>query len=164
MADECELWQDGVSLGRKKPDDRGVAEFTVTYRPGKLEAAAYIGSEITGRDVLESAGEAVSLEITPDLTGRSGAADLIYAEIALVDGQGRRAAGNEGTITVTADGASVLGTGNGWSKSEHDYTANVCETRRGRMLAALIPDENAETVTVRAEWNGKTCTKTIALH
>ncbi len=164
MADECELWQDGVSLGRKKPDDRGIAEFTVTYRPGKLEAAAYIGSEITGRDVLESADEAVSLEITPDLTGKSGAADLIYAEIALVDGHGRRAAGTEGTVTVTADGAFVLGTGNGWSKSEHDYTTNVCETRRGRMLAALLPDENAESITIRAEWNGNVYTKTINLH
>jgi len=164
MADECELWQDGVSLGRKKPDERGVAEFTVTCRPGRLEAAAYVGGEITGRDVLETAGEAVSLEITPDLTGTSGKADLLYAEITLVDEQGRRASGNEGAITVTADGASVLGTGNGWSKSDHDYTANVCETRRGRMLAALIPDEDAETVTVRAEWNGKVYTKTINLH
>lgn len=164
MADECELWQDGESLGRKKPNERGVAEFTVICRPGKLEAAAYINGEITGRDVLETAGEAVSLEITPDLTGKSGRADLVYAEITLVDGQGRRAAGSEGTITVTADGASVLGTGNGWSKSEHDYTSNVCDTRRGRMLAALLPDENAENIAVHAEWNGKVYTKTINLH
>ncbi|MBR5313713.1 MAG: DUF4982 domain-containing protein [Clostridia bacterium] len=164
MADECELWQDGMSLGRKKPDERGVAEFTVTCRPGKLEAAAYVNGEITGRDVLETAGEAVSLEITPDLTGKSGRADLVYAEITLADGQGRRAAGSEGIITVTADGASVLGTGNGWSKSEHDYTSNVCDTRRGRMLAALLPDDAAETVTVRAEWNGKVYTRTINLY
>ncbi|MBO5257065.1 MAG: hypothetical protein J6C42_06185, partial [Clostridia bacterium] len=56
------------------------------------------------------------------------------------------------------------GTGSGWSKADHDYTTNVCETRRGRMLAALLPDENAETVTIQAEWNGKIYTKTISLH
>ncbi len=164
MADECELWQDGESLGRKKPDERGIAEFTVTYRPGKLEAMAYTDGGITGIDSLESAGQAVSLEITPDLTGKSGDADLVFAEITLVDEQGRRAAGCEGSITVTAEGANVLGTGSGWSKADHDYTSNVCETRRGRMLVALLPDENAETVTVHAEWNGKTYTQTINLH
>ena len=170
MADECELMifdenqQDGVSLGRKKPDERGLAEFTVTYRPGRLEAVAYRDGVISGIDSLETAGEAVSLEITPDLTGQSGNADLVYAEITLVDGQGRRAVGCEGTITVTAEGANVLGTGSGWSKADHDYTTNVCETRRGRMLAALLPDENAETVTIQAEWNGKIYTNTINLH
>ncbi|MBP3293414.1 MAG: DUF4982 domain-containing protein, partial [Clostridia bacterium] len=166
----CELMifdenqQDGVSLGRKKPDERGLAEFTVTYRPGRLEAVAYRDGVISGIDSLETAGEAVSLEITPDLAGQSGNADLVYAEITLVDGQGRRAVGCEGTITVTAEGANVLGTGSGWSKADHDYTTNVCETRRGRMLAALLPDENAETVTIQAEWNGKIYTNTINLH
>ena len=70
----------------------------------------------------------------------------------------------EYNITVTAEGASVLGTGNGWSKSEHDYTTSVCETRRGRMLTALLPNETAETVTVHADWNGTTYSKTINLH
>lgn len=163
MADECELWQDGVSLGRKKPDARGVAEFTVNYRPGKLEAAAYVGGKITGRDTLETAGEAISVEITPDLTGQSGTADLIYAEITLVDGEGRRAVGSNATITITADGAKVLGTGSGCGKSEHDYTTNICETHHGRMLAALLPDENAETVTIHANWNGIEITKIINL-
>ncbi|MBQ2279213.1 MAG: hypothetical protein II333_11645, partial [Clostridia bacterium] len=59
---------------------------------------------------------------------------------------------------------AVLGTGNGWSKSEHDYTSNVCDTRRGRMLAALLPDENTGSVTVSAEWNGKVYTKTVNLN
>ncbi|MGN1346042.1 MAG: glycoside hydrolase family 2 TIM barrel-domain containing protein, partial [Eubacteriales bacterium] len=156
MADECELWQDGVSLGRKKPDERGVAAYTVPYHPGKLEAAAYEKGEPCGRDVLESAGEAVSLEIFPDCTGETGKADLLYAEICLVDAKGRRAAGSEGTILVTADGAVVLGTGSGDGKSEHDYTSNECETHHGRMLAALLPDENVRSVTLRAVWKNGT--------
>lgn len=163
MADECELWQDGISLGRKKPDERGAAEFTVNYRPGKLEAAAYMNGQISGRDVLETAGDAIAIEITPDLTGGTGTADLIYAEITLVDEQGRRAVGCDGTITVTADGAAVLGTGSGYGKCDHDYTSNVCETHRGRMLAALLPDEHADTVTIRAVWNAIEIVKIIKL-
>ncbi len=163
MADECELLQDGVSLGKKTPDWRGMAEFTVNYRPGRLEAIAYKNGEITGRDTLETVGKAAELVVHIDATGESGKADLIYAEIALLDGEGRRAVADGGIVTVTAEGGTVLATGNGWKASEHDYTTNVCETHKGHILAAILPDEDAKAVTIHATCGDRTADKTISL-
>ncbi len=143
-AEECELWQDGVSLGRKSPNEKGIAEFNVGYKPGKLEAAAYHDGKLTGRDVLETAGEPVGVKIIPDAAQQ----DVIYAEIALVDESNRQAVGSSAVITVTAEGASVLGTGNGDKSTVHKYPSNECETYRGHILAALLPDEGTTEVKI----------------
>lgn len=151
MADECELWQDGVSLGKKKPNEKGVAEFEVEYRPGKLEAAAYKNGEIVGKDELCSVGEATHIEIKADVTGESGKADLVYAEITLCDENGNTAWEAQDEITVTVSGGKVLGTGSGKIDDTHNYTENVCLAYHGRLLAAILPDGEAVTITASTE-------------
>lgn len=141
-APECELFQDGVSLGKKTPNYKGVAEFEVEYKPGKLEACAYENGLIVGKDELFTVGAATQLAIEADLTGESGKADLIYAEITLRDENSNVAWEANDEITVTVKGGKVLGTGTGKVDNEHNYTTNACEAYHGRILAAIVPLED----------------------
>ncbi len=141
-ADECELWQDGVSLGRKAPNEKGVAEFETVYRAGTLTAKSYIDGKVTGEDSLTTTGEPVSMEIKFTETQ-----DLLYAEITLLDADGAPAWTGDEEITVTAVGGKVIGTGSGLKNDPHRYTDNVCRTHHGRLLAAVLPQDAAVTVT-----------------
>ncbi len=150
-ADECELLQDGVSLGKKKPNYKGIAEFEVEYKPGKLEALAYENGLVISKDCLETVGAPASITLTPDLTGESGKADLIYVEIALCDENGNVSWEADDEVTVCVSGGKVLGTGSGKINDEHDYTKNVCNAYHGRLLAAILPESECISVTVSTE-------------
>lgn len=150
MADECELIQDGVSLGKKNPDFRGMAEFTVTYRPGKLEAIAYVNGVESGRDILESEKKPSGLFIKVPNQEENLYHDLILTEISLCDCEGNNLFSSEDIICVTAQNADVIGTGNGNISSEHNYTSNTCETYHGHILAALLPHSESDTIMVYA--------------
>ncbi len=141
-APECELFQDGISLGKKAPNYKGVAEFEVEYKPGKLEALSYENGLVVGKDELLTVGSATNMTIEVDLTGESGKADLVYAEITLRDENGNPAWEANDEVTVTVKGGKVLGTGSGRVDDEHIYTSNVCSVYHGKLLAAIIPLEN----------------------
>ena len=148
LADECELSLNGKSLGRKSPNEKGFAIFEVPYACGKLEATAYRDGKAVGNDALSTVGKAAAIKIVADTTGKTGAADLIFAEIDLVDENGEISWGASEEITVTAEGGKVLGTGSGKVDDEHDYTKNVCSALHGRLLAAILPESDRVTVTV----------------
>lgn len=155
-ADECELMLNGRSLGKKTPDKKGIAVFEVEYVPGKLEAVAYIGSEVSGRDELCTTGALVRIDITPDVTGKSGKTDLLFAEIALLDENGNVSWEADDEITVTAEGGRVIGTGSGKIDDKHDYTDNKCQAYQGRILAAVQPDGDSVVITAVTEGESHT--------
>ena len=148
-ANECELILNGKSLGRRSPNEKGFAIFEVPYVAGKLEAVAYSNGEIVGKDKLATVGEAAAIKIVPDTTGRTGAADLIFVEIDLVDESGSVAWTASDEVTITVDGGKVLGTGSGRVDDEHDYTKNVCHAHHGKLLAAILPESTEVTVTAK---------------
>lgn len=151
MADECELFQDGVSVGRMAPNEKGVAIFDVEYRPGKLEAVAYKDGEVVGKDEISTVGGASYIEVKADITEKSGKADLVFAEITLRDENGNPAWEAEDEITVTVSGGKVLGTGSGKINDEHDYTTNVCNAYHGKLLAAILPEGESVTITASTD-------------
>ena len=146
-ADECELIQNGKSLGRKAPDQKGVAIFDVEYTPGKLEAIAYIDGKICGRDELSTTSTPAEMTLTLDTTGKSGKADLVFAEITLLDQNGNASWEADDEITVTAEGGRVIGTGSGKIDDEHDYTDNKCRAYHGKVLAAILPESDSLVIT-----------------
>ena len=148
-ADECELWLNGKSLGKKVPNEKGIALFEVEYSPGKLEAVAYIDSKVCGKDDLFTVGEASEIKIAADVTGKTGTADLIFAEMYLCDSDGNVAWTANDEVAVTVDGGRVVGTGSGKVDDEHDYMKNVCRAYHGRLLAAILPESNEVTVTAK---------------
>ncbi|MCH5273773.1 MAG: DUF4982 domain-containing protein [Lachnospiraceae bacterium] len=146
-ADECELILNGKPLGKKSPNDKGVAVFEVEYAPGKLEAIAYIDGKISGRDELCTTGAPTAVAITPDITGKSGKTDLVFAEITLPDENGNVSYESDDEITVTAKGGRVIGTGSGKIDDTHDYTENKCRAYHGRVLAAILPESDNIVIT-----------------
>lgn len=151
IADECELIVNGVSLGKKAPDYRGVCEFEVPYEKGSLEARAYINGELTGTDYLCTTEEAVKLELIPDVANKSGNCDLVYVEVALKDKNGNLAWGANNEVSFSAVGGDIIGTGSGKVNDEHDYTTSACNADNGRVLAAILPESDVITVTVKYE-------------
>ena len=76
----------GESAGRKAPDKNGTAKFEAVYQPGKLTARAYDESgTCIGEDEILTAGKWETIDVRADMTGKSGAADLLFLEIALLD-------------------------------------------------------------------------------
>lgn len=150
-ADECELIVNGVSVGRKSPNDKGIAIFDVEYIPGKLEAVAYIDGKISGRDEISTTYAPCKISISPDTTGQSGKADLIFAEISLVDENGRIAWEACDEVTVTVKGGEVIGTGTGKIDDEHDYTTNSCSAYHGRILAAIMTQGDSIEITAATD-------------
>ena len=152
-AEECELFQDGVSRGRKIPDTDGIARFEIPYCPGELTAVSYEMGMETARDRLETTGEPAALRITP--CDRN---DLLYAEIDMTDKNGNIAWSGSDEIVVEAEGGRVLAVGSGENATEHIYTDPVCRAYHGRVLAAILPDSPTGTVTIRA-CAGALCTE-----
>lgn len=148
-ADDCELSLNGKSLGRKPPNEKGFAIFEVPYSAGVLESVAYNDGKIVGKDELATVGDASSIKIVPDTTGRTGAADLIFAEIYLCDEDGNTAWTASDEVTVTVEGGKVIGTGSGKVDDEHDYTKNVCKAYHGKLLAAILPESTEITLTAK---------------
>ncbi len=157
LADECELFLNGKSLGKKSPDDKGIAVFEVEYVPGKLEALAYMNGEICGRDELCTTGAPVSIAVKPDVPERCGRADLIFAEISLTDENGNTSWESSDEITVSAKGGIVLGTGSGRKDDEHNYTDSKCCAYHGRILAAILPESDNIEITVTCGEMSKVC-------
>ncbi len=156
-ADECELILNGKSLGKKVSNEKGIAVFEVEYAAGKLEAVAYIDGKICGKDELCTTGAPADIVITPDVTGKSGEADLVYVEITLLDENGRVSWESDDEVTVTAKGGKVIGTGSGRMDDEHDYTDNKCHAHHGRVLAAILPESGCVVITARTEKMSAEC-------
>ena len=148
-ANECELSLNGKSLGRKSPNEKGYAIYETPYAAGTLKAVSYKNGEIIGSDELATVGEACSIKITVDKTGKTGVKDIIFAEIDLVDENGSTAWTASDEVTVTAVGGKVLGTGSGKVDDEQDYTKNTCNAYHGKLLAAILPENTEVTLTAK---------------
>ncbi len=161
QADEAELIVNGVSLGRQpipqETVDRAVAFRTVfdtVYQPGKVETVVYTGGVETGRFALETADDAVEMDVTVDRTEiRADDTDLAYVDVALRDAQGRLNTGVVRKVSVTVEGAGVLqGLGSSNPCPEGNYFDSECPTYDGQLLAAIRPTGAGEIrVTLAAE-------------
>ena len=164
-----ELFQDGKSLG-KQPVERCTATFTTPYVPGKLEAVQYDASgRETGRDFLETAGEKVLLNVSPEKeTLQANGVDLCFLPMEFIDEKGTRQTTMSETVEVTVEGpATLLGFGNADLKQDsvNPYLGTTSKTYMGSALAVLrstcetgdvtvtvsAPGAEAVTITLKAE-------------
>lgn len=135
--DQVELFQDGVSLGRKPAGAAAgfISVFETAYRPGSLLAVAYENGAELGRMELTSAGAVshIHLEAEPP-EGDS----LIYVDLSLRDDLDRVVTCHDSELTVQVSGPGVLaGLGSGDPKPTHNYLEPAVRTFRGRALAIL---------------------------
>lgn len=159
-ADEVELLQNGISLGRKPCGERSQwqAVFTVPYVPGTLEAVAYQAGREIGRDTLSTTGPAVKVELRAENTPLADGKDLCFVSIQAVDGDGRAVYTEGGAVTVSVQGAELLALGSADPKPDrsHPFTRPECPLYHGQALAVIRPAAGAKGCLVTASLNGNT--------
>ncbi len=141
-AEEVELFLNGVSVGRRKA--YGSASFVLTYQPGSLEAVSYSAGKEISRDSLITAGPAVRLKATIDLSAPHGAAlpadgnALCFVKIEAADANNQPVSWVEVNATASVEGAAVLAAfGTGRPCTEENYTKGKVVLYHGKALAIL---------------------------
>ena len=132
-ADEVELFLNGKSLGVKKnseaPKLRARIKWDdIAYAPGALLAVARKNGKVVARHQIETTGEAVALELVPDMeTWHADGKDLMHVRVYAVDKKGRRVlnvkdakAFDKLTFTVKGD-ANIVAVDNGNIASDELY-------------------------------------------
>ena len=141
-ADEVELLQNGVSMGRLPCTEAQeyTAVFTVSYVPGSLEAVAYAGGVETGRDMLQTAGKTSELAVHADNIAAEEAGDeLCFLTIRAVDQNGVPVFDEAGEVTVKVSGGALLALGSADPKPDRVqlFTGGSCPMFEGTAMAVL---------------------------
>ncbi len=135
-ADEVELFQDGVSLGRQPMTLAWQIKWMVPYRAGELRAVAYREGRPVAEDVQRTAGPARRLQLELDRRElRANQRDVVHATVRILDEQGNfvPAAASELAFSVRGP-ARLLGTENG---DTIDHTRAASPQRRAFMGLCL---------------------------
>ena len=152
-ADTAELYLNGDKIADASVRDY-IAEFTVTYRPGKLTAVVYQDGNESGRTQLQTASDALQLRVSADRTVLENSdRDLSYLEIALTDETGIVQNMADRRINVKAEGAGFLaGLGSADPEGTDSFRSDTAATFDGRAQAIIRPSGTGDiTVTVEAE-------------
>lgn len=113
-AETIALRLNGRDLGVQKADRVMGNEWTVPYAPGRIEALAMRGGKVVARALHETVGKPVALRLTPARTTMAGNdEDSQPITIDAVDATGRHVPIANLMTHFTAEGATILGVGNG---------------------------------------------------
>ncbi len=167
--EEVELFVNEKSFGRIRQGERtGVEEmpctflFDAVYEPGEVLAVSYRDGREISRDTMVTTGAACAVKVTADRTEM--AADghsLIYAEVEIVDAQGRLVPCGEFGLRASVEGAaSLAGFGSGNPVTSESYVSGCFTSYRGRACAIIRSGYEAgkAVLTVKSEELG--CVKT----
>ncbi len=133
--DSAELFLNGTSLGRRTKDPKAEAVrdryalrwLDVPYQPGELKAVAYQNGRELGTATVRTAGEPVTLRLTPDRTTlKADGEDLSFVLVEAVDKDGNLCplAMNEVKFDLKGP-ATIAGVGNG----DHHFPAEFVSDR-----------------------------------
>ena len=112
-AERVVLRLNGRPVGEADVTD-GVARFSLTYAPGKLEAIGYREGRPVSHCTLETTGPAVALRLTPDRERIGGdGRNAVPVTVKAVDAQGRAVPIANDAMAFTIRGGHILGVGNG---------------------------------------------------
>ncbi len=151
-----ELFQDGVSLGKKKTKECKV-KYQNTYRPGELVAVAYdaTGNEI-GRNSLKTASDETILSVNPEETMiAADGLDIVYVTVNVTDNDGIVKMLDEKTVKVSVEGAGeLIAVGSGKVDTTEKFDADTYTTHEGRMIAVIRSNGKQGVIKVTAEAEG----------
>ncbi len=147
--EEAELFLDGESLGRRRVEKWGHAEWSVPYRPGRLEAVGYCGGKRCVSDLRESTGPAVALRLQLE-NGPvfANGEDLALFTCLALDAEGREVPDASALVHFDCSGPGrIIGTGS----DNTDHVPVTSPDRRmyaGRISVAVkpVPTQDAGSV------------------
>ena len=140
---EIELFQDGVSLGRKSLE-LCRASFQTTYQPGVLEAISFdvAGAEIAREYLVSASGEKQITIIPEEREIRADGQDLAYINIQITDGDRIPWMMEDQKLSVTVEGAGkLLALGSGNPETVEKFSDTSYTTYHGRLLAIVQATE-----------------------
>ena len=149
-ADEVELLQNGVSMGRLPctESEEYTAVFTIPYTPGKLEAVSYANGVETGRDTLNTAGETAALALSAGRPAiRGDGDDLAFVTIRALDGAGVPVFDETAEVTVKLlVGGQLLALGTADPKPDRRllYCTDSCPMFEGAAMAVVRGEPGAK--------------------
>ena len=136
-ADTVELFINGKSQGVKKvgEDYAFMAKFQVVYEPGEIKAVAARGEEKT-EFALKTAG-VPDLAVTVENPEIKVLTEVGYVNICLQDKDGIVDQTARSRVTIEVEGGELAGFGSADPESHENFTGNVFDTFRGRLLAVV---------------------------
>ncbi len=154
--EEAELFLGGESLGRQAIDQPGHGEWQVPYQPGRLEVVAYKDGVEIARDIRETTGRPVALQLTAenadDVTGNG--VDVLLLTCRCVDDAGRVVPDASPTVQFhTAGVGNVIGTGS--DNTDHvPVNSPIRKMYAGAISVAIKMQKTPGTLRVTAEADG----------
>lgn len=140
-ADEVELFVNGKSLGKKsKTSDVLHAEWLeVPFEPGKIEVVSYKDGKEVARDSRVTAGEPVSVRLTPDRKKISADGyDLCYVTVELIDKSGNAVPESDAMLHFEVSGnGELFGIDNGNAADSLSLKGNDKAMFHGKALAVI---------------------------
>ena len=151
---EVELWVNGKSIGKQKPDRDANSThisnppFTFNlpaFTPGELVAKGYVNGKVVAEAIQRTPGHGTGLKLWIDESGKkleSGCNDIVFAYAAIVDSEGTilPMAKNSVSFSVSGD-ASLIG-------------ANPINAEAGIATVLLKAGENPGDITLSASSEG----------
>lgn len=138
-ADECELFLNGASLGRKPLDAQYRCAFRAPYQPGEVRAVVYRDGKAVGEEFLRTAGAPVKLCLAESWPGE----ELVFATICVCDAEGNAVPYANPLIRVSFENACLLGLGSDDPASTEAFTGPARHAWRGAVLAVARRGEQA---------------------
>ena len=140
-ADEVELFLNGKSLGKKsKTNDVLHAEWLeVPFEAGKIEVVSYKNGKVVAKDSRVTAGEPVSIKLTPDRkTISADGYDLCYVTVELVDKNGNAVPDNGTMLHFEVSGnGELFGVDNGNAADSLSLKGSDKALFNGKALAVI---------------------------
>ena len=155
-----ELFQDGVSLGKKTQADAGEKyqfAYSVTFAKGTLTAKGYDanGAVVATDEVRSSTGTPAKLQLTSYRpTVDIGTDDLVFVTCDVLDKNGVFVPKADTKITFACEGGTVLGTDNGNAACVENMRSNVRSAFNGKALCVCRHDGQTGAMTITAIADG----------
>lgn len=119
-ADQVELFLNGVSLGKQKPDATATTKnlkhppFTFKlkeFKSGELKAVAYAGDKPVSEHKVFTAGKPAKLALRSDtefLPAQAGVKDVVFIRAALLDNAGNPTHDNDSVVSFSVSGDAKI--------------------------------------------------------
>lgn len=161
-AEEVELLVNGKSIGiQKNPTDvkskNIIAWKAVPYEAGKIEAVARNKGKEVARQVIETTGKAVALQLEVENNGdwKADGMDLQYVKVYAVDAKGLKVPTTTGEVTFKIEGAAtLLAVDNGDHYSNELFNINKRQLHNGFAQAILRSKQGTGKVKLKVNVEG----------
>lgn len=166
--DEVELFQNGISLGRKKAGatEKNIASFETRYVPGELKVIAYKDGRPVGEDTLQTCGIPHAIRLETDKTSMGSAwGNIAYVTASIIDAKGNVVpyACNEVTFELSGPG-NLLAVGNSNPCTEDSFIGVHMKAYEGVVMAVINTTSKTGNISLTASaYRLKPATLTIEI-